>query len=162
MNMNRARWIAAYERYCLAAVATGCFDNLAPLMKHKDNVLRLAEECKAKNKSTALAMRYDETARKAWDERAYSGLDGFNQNHAAAKLDRELVSLAETNLERAQANKGKGKDGKGKSDKGYGKGKSDKGKGKGGKSDKGYSSWGGSSGHGGGWGDDRSAKRTRV
>ena len=76
--------------------------------------------------STFLALRYDEVARHAWEDRAYSGLDGFDQNKQAEKIDRDLVSLAENDMDRATTAKGKGKDSYEKSDKGKGKAKGSK------------------------------------
>ena len=113
----------------VAAAFAGCYEHEA-LLEHKDNVLRLAEECRAKNKPTAVALVYDELARKAFDNKAHSDLSDFNQNREAKKLDRQVVKKAETMLEAQR--KGNDKGGGKSKGKGYdgGKGKGRKGQGK--------------------------------
>jgi hypothetical protein len=143
-HLTVVQWMAAYDRYSVAAAVAGCYQ-YDTLLKHKDNVMRLAEECRTKGKPTALALVYDELARRDCDNKQYSGLPGHEPNKALKKLDRELVERAETTLDATRRNnydKGSGKssydkgNGKGSQDKGsYAKGH-DKGKGKGkGKSD---------------------------
>ena len=129
-HLTVVQWMAAYDRYAVAAAVAGCYTYDA-LLKHKDNTMRLAEECRTKGKPTALALVYDETLRRDCDNKQYSGLPDFDPNKALRTLSRELVEKAETALEanrRSGSDKGKGKGhekghekGKGQSSKGYGK-----------------------------------------
>jgi len=116
--------MAAFDRYAVAAAVAGCLE-YSSLLKHRDNVLQLLEECRAKGKPTAVALVYDELARKDWDRKAHSQLPGFNQDNAAWKLDKDVLRQAETKLEERKNFKG-GKGDKGKGTKGgsYGKGES--------------------------------------
>jgi hypothetical protein len=97
-HLTQTQWLASYGRYAVAAAVAGCYDYNA-LLKHQDNVLRLAEECRAKGKPTAVALVYDELARRECDKRVHSGLMGYDQNKALKKLDRDLAERAETALE---------------------------------------------------------------
>ena len=60
-HLTVVQWVAAFERYAVAAAVAECYEYDA-LLKHKDNVMRLAEECRAKGKPTATALVYDELA----------------------------------------------------------------------------------------------------
>ena len=116
--------MAAFDRYAVAAAVAGCLE-YSILLKHRDNVLQLLEECRAKGKPTAVALVYDELARKDWDRKAHSQLPGFNQDNAAWKLDKDVLIQAETKLEERKNFKGgKGDKGKGTTGGSYGKGES--------------------------------------
>ena len=55
---------------------------------HLDVCLRVADECRAKQKPMAFGILYDEVARKEWADMARKNAPGFDVNKACLKLDK--------------------------------------------------------------------------
>ena len=106
-------WTVAYDRWALAACFTGQM-NLVAAMAHKDVVMQIAlqappsrfsrpppatararhGQARGVHKSTALAVIYDELARREWADRA-SGSSSFDVNRDALQQEQSLYVRAE-------------------------------------------------------------------
>ena len=66
--MTVIQWRAAFDRYALAAHATGQLP-LHLAMAHADNVMRICDEGKAKGRPLFLGVIYDQLARRKWADK---------------------------------------------------------------------------------------------
>lgn len=87
-------WVAAYQRWSLAAVCNGLAD-IASCNAHLDNCLRAGVESSAAGRSASLNVVYDEVVRKKLADLAHAGLAGFEINAALSLYDRDAIALAE-------------------------------------------------------------------
>ena len=69
-------------------------------MAHKSICLQVGAQAKYKSRTQALAMVYDEVARKSWAECAYNGVAGFQVEQTACVLDEAMLRQAETEYDR--------------------------------------------------------------
>ena len=81
--MGFLQLVTAFDRYALAAVATDQM-SLASEMAHKHIW------------SQVLAVHYDEAARQSWADSAYNGIQDFEVNKVACRLDEDIFRLAES------------------------------------------------------------------
>ena len=87
-------WVAAYQRWSLAAVCNGLVD-IASCNAHLDNCLRAGVESSAAGRSASLNVVYDEVVRKKVADLAHAGLAGFEINAALSLYDRDAVASAD-------------------------------------------------------------------
>ena len=66
--MTVIQWRAAFDRYALAAHATGQLP-LHLALAHADNVMRICDEGKAKGRPLFLGVIYDQLARRKWADK---------------------------------------------------------------------------------------------
>ena len=98
--LNLLQWQAGFDRYAIAAVATGQL-SLCATMAHKDICMQVAARAKGKVDARGearrhwLAIVYDELARRDWSERAYHGEEYFVVDRAAMQLDPAILLKAE-------------------------------------------------------------------
>ena len=93
-HLTFLQWVAAYQRYALAAQVTGQM-NYTSAMVHFENCLRVGEEAKAKGSLIALAACYDSVARREWADMAAKGVPGFDINKLACRHSEDLLRMAE-------------------------------------------------------------------
>ena len=55
-------------------------------------------------------MEYDAVARSTWNERAKQNIDGFDVNVACLAIDRDLLEIAEANMNKRSSDNKDGKD----------------------------------------------------
>ena len=92
------QWSLCYQRYMLAAVATG-HSTWSQLFAHMASVYRLAEASANAQQGVYLAILYDEVARREWSARAARGdntLDILKESHSPPT---DLVAAAQSRLQ---------------------------------------------------------------
>ena len=98
-SIGIVEWMAAFDRYALAADVTGQLP-FGACLAHKNVCLRVAAKARVGGRARHLAVLYDELSRKAWSEAAYNGMDDFNLIVAAGRLDDDVLKLAEAEYDR--------------------------------------------------------------
>ena len=93
-KLDPVRWLVAFDRYALAAAATGQL-TLGAAMAHKDTCLRLG----AVVGQRLLGVTYDELVRRSWAERSVCGDVNFDIEEAALAEDAVCVKEARAALE---------------------------------------------------------------
>ena len=97
-KLDPLRWSVAYDRYALAAAATGQL-SLGAAMAHKNTCLSLG----AAVGQRTLGVTYDELVRRSWAERSVCGDVKFDIEVAALTLDEGCLKEAKAALESAGA-----------------------------------------------------------
>ena len=92
------QWAAAYNRWAYAAAAAGQL-TLGAALSHLDNCFRVSEEARSRGKPAALAIAYDEVARKTWAVRSRSNYPGFSIKDVCKSIDKDILALAESLFE---------------------------------------------------------------
>ena len=110
--MTVIQWRAAFDRYALAAHATGQLP-LHFALAHADNVMRICDEGKAKGRPLFLGVIYDQLARRKWADKVLpctwfaflacmhcvlqtaNNAPDFCLQTACTRVDREVVNAAE-------------------------------------------------------------------
>ena len=87
-------------------------------MQHMDNCMELADENRSDGRAQAIAITYDEVARKVWAEKSRAGVPGFDVNEESLRIDRELVHKATSVLADRAKSQLKDKTDKSRNDKG--------------------------------------------
>ena len=96
MRLDPLRWSIGFERYALAAAATGQM-SLGAALAHKEMCLRMGATVGAR----MLGVTYDEIVRKAWAERSVCGDVSFDIESAVYHEDPVCLKEAKEKLETA-------------------------------------------------------------
>ncbi|CAK0791693.1 unnamed protein product, partial [Prorocentrum cordatum] len=87
------QWCVAFDRWAIVAALTGQMP-LAASMSHKEVVMQLALSARACGRTTAIAVLYDEIARREWADLS-AGLGAFDVAAAAQSQNAATVLRAE-------------------------------------------------------------------
>jgi hypothetical protein len=92
-QLTPLQWSICFDRYSLAAVATGQLD-FACALAHKNVCMEVAMRATHKGRRQWLSIVYDEVVRKEWSERSLHE-SGFDANAVACELSESMLLRAE-------------------------------------------------------------------
>ena len=87
------QWCVAFDRWAIVAELTGQMAYAAS-MAHKEVVMQLALSARSNQRTAAIAVLYDELARRQWADLA-AGQDGFDAAKAALSQDSSIMLKTE-------------------------------------------------------------------
>ena len=92
------QWMAAFERYAIAAVATEQL-TLAQTIAHKNLVLKIGCKAKGSSRSFAVSIIYDTLVRKDWAARAYHEDSTLVMSKVCGEFDTDILGQAEASFD---------------------------------------------------------------
>ena len=92
-KLSLVQWIAAFDRYAIAAAATNQL-TLPAALAHKDLVLKLGSQASSSGRRIEVGIIYDELVRSSWANRSYHG-EKLDLASEGGVLDKAMLAQAE-------------------------------------------------------------------